>query len=88
MAFLVRSSWTDPTTTASSGHGADGRGGIVSWGRGAMTMIKVKKDDDDQANAMMTITTTAETTMTICMADDSNCQFFFTVNRIVGFNVE
>ncbi len=74
MAFLVRLSWTDPTTTTPSGHGADGRGGIASWGGGAMTTIKVKNNDDDEANAMMTITMTPETTMTVCVIGDGNCQ--------------
>jgi hypothetical protein len=29
MAFLVQSLWMDPATTAPSGHGANGRGGIT-----------------------------------------------------------
>ncbi len=58
---------------ALSGHGANGRGGITSWGGGAMTTMKVKNNDDVEANATMTITTTLETTMTDCVVDDGNC---------------
>ncbi len=57
--------WMDPTMTAPYGHGANGRGGIALWGGGVMTTMKVKNDDDDEANAMMTITMTPETTMTV-----------------------
>ncbi len=71
--FSVRSLWTDLTTTAPSSHWADGRGGIALWGGGAMTTMKVKKDDNDEANAARTITTTLETTMTICVANKGNC---------------
>jgi hypothetical protein len=69
----VQSLWMDPTTTTSSGHGAYGRGGIASGGRGAMTTKKVKNVDDDEANAMTTITLTLETMMTICVVDYGNC---------------
>jgi hypothetical protein len=72
--FLVRVLWTDPTTIAPSGHGADGRGGIMSWGGGAMMTMKGKNNNDDEANAMTTITTTPETTMTICIVDNGNYQ--------------
>jgi hypothetical protein len=73
MAFSVQSLWTDPTTTTPSGHGANGRGGIASWGRGARTTMKVKNNDDDEDNATTTITLTLETTMTICVVDYGNC---------------
>jgi hypothetical protein len=49
-------------------------GGIALWGGGVMTMMKVKNNDDDEANAKATITTTPETTMTVCVVDDSNCR--------------
>ncbi len=60
--------------TAPSGHGADGRGGIPSWGGGAMTTMKVKNDNDDEANTTTAITMTLETTVTVCIDDDGNCQ--------------
>jgi hypothetical protein len=72
MTFLMRLLWTDPTTTAPSGHGANGRGEIALWGGGAMTTMKVKNDDDDEVNATTTITMTPETMMTICVIDDGN----------------
>jgi hypothetical protein len=41
---------------------------------GVMTMMKVKNNNDDEANATMTITTTPETAMTVCIVDNGNCQ--------------
>jgi hypothetical protein len=72
MAFLVWTLCTDPTTTAPSGHGADGKRGIALWGGGAMTTMKVKNNNDDEANITTTITTTPETTVTVCIVDNGN----------------
>ena len=73
MVFLVWLSWTDLTTTAPFGHRANERGGIALWGGGTMPTMKVKNEDDDEANAMTTIPTTPETTMTIYIIGNGNC---------------
>jgi hypothetical protein len=39
-----------------------------------MTKMEVKNNDDDEVNATMTIATTPETTMTICVVKDGSCQ--------------
>ncbi len=39
-----------------------------------MTTMKVNNNNDDETNATATIATTLETTMTICVVDNGNCQ--------------